>query len=348
VGVVRISRAGLTTFKTREDNPGNPEALKTAREKLSRDGYSGNLSQKAKSKVRRYVQNWLQAKVTAGGDAWADQQDVARKVCFVTLTLPAQQTHTDNEIKRLALMPFIQKLKRQHGVREYLWRAEPQKTGQLHFHLLVDVFIPHRQVRKAWNDTLAPLGYIDVYERNQRAWHGKGFRVRKELLKWWPESKQREAYERGQEEGWRNPNTTDIHALRKVKNISAYVVKYCSKDSAGRKVDGRVWDCSETVRSLQAYEVELDAHFDAVLREIARTGEAEKLEGEGFTFYRCDSKQILNLYYPAVAAGYVSHWQGEYVKLSTLAPAQTPLIQVQPCSLAPPGPDICSSSSPHP
>jgi len=42
-------------------------------------------------------------------------------VVFLTLTLPADQIHSDNEIKRSALMPFFQQLKRVSGVEEYFW-----------------------------------------------------------------------------------------------------------------------------------------------------------------------------------------------------------------------------------
>lgn len=340
VATARITRSGITTFSIRDNNTGNPEALKQARAKLAAEGYNGSLSQKAKSKMRKYVHNWITAKNCLSGSAWAAPEQQSQRICFVTLTLPSQQQHTDNELKRRCLMPFIQELKRRYGVREYLWRAEPQKTGQLHFHLLVDVEIPARQLRAAWNKQLAPLGYIEQYRQNQQHWHRNGFRVRKELLKYWPEHRQRKAYEEGKASNWSSPNSTDIHALRKIKNVVAYVVKYCAKDSQGRKLQGRLWECSETVRNLESYEVEIDATLDAVLKEIARTGEAEQLCGDGFTFYRCNSEQMLKLYYPAIASGFVTHWQEQSAKLSTLGHSSSTTQPISALCSASPAPPI--------
>lgn len=339
MAIVRVGLRGFTTFKTREGNPGNPEALTRAREKLKAEGYSGQLSQKAKSRIRRYVTSWLTARNSASGNAWAPAEDQSKLIGFATLTLPAAQMHTDNELKRLGLMPFIQVLKRKYGVREYLWKAEDQKNGNWHCHILFDVRIDHKVLRREWNKVLARLGYIEKYRQNQESWHRRGFRVRKELLKYWPEEKQRKAYKVGVETGWKSPNTTDIHALRKVKNVVAYVVKYISKSSKGRKLQGRLWECSESVRNLENYELELDGTLDALLKDLVRNGEAEVLEGDGFSFYRCNSEKMLNLYYPNIAADWVTHWQVQAAKLSTLAPSTVPLSKPPSTCLVPPEPD---------
>ncbi|QIA08262.1 hypothetical protein G0Q07_11290 [Draconibacterium halophilum] len=37
------------------------------------------------------------------------------------------------------------------------------------------------------------------------------------------------AFEKGKAENWQNPNSTDIHALYKVKNTAAYLAKYIAK-----------------------------------------------------------------------------------------------------------------------
>lgn len=315
MGVVRIQRAGFLTFAPREENPGNPEALLKARAALAAEGYSGQMSVKAKSKARRYVSNWLTALSARAGNAWADTSIAGQKITFVTLTLPGLQVHTDHELKRLALRPYLQELKRKFGADNYLWRAEPQKNGNVHFHILFDRFIPAYQVRKLWNVALARLGYINTYAHNQAAWHCNGFRVRRDLLAWWPEKRQREAYEYGQRTAWQNPNTTDIHALRKVKNVVAYVVKYVSKENQGRKIEGRVWECSETVRGLESCEMELDSRFDCMLKMLVKEKQCEMLQGDGFTFYRCDSRKVLETYYDSAGLLFVTHWQEQSDKL---------------------------------
>jgi hypothetical protein len=42
-----------------------------------------------------------------------------------------------------------------------------------------------------------------------------------------------------------NPNSTDVHAVWKVKNLGAYIAKYMSKNSEGCDiVNGRIWGCN--------------------------------------------------------------------------------------------------------
>jgi hypothetical protein len=42
--------------------------------------------------------------------------------------------------------------------------------------------------------------------------------------------KQLKAYEYNRSTGWTSPNSTDIHALHRIKNVAAYIAKYISKD----------------------------------------------------------------------------------------------------------------------
>jgi len=152
------------------------------------------------------------------------------RVAFITLTLPSNQIHSDNEIKNKCLNSFLIELKKVYKVRNYVWRSEKQGNGNIHFHILVGKFIPHQELKDRWNRIVNKLGYVDRYRESQKNWHRKGFRVRKRLIQTWPESKQKEAYIRGSKYQWNSPNSTDIHSIKKIHNIKNYISKYITKN----------------------------------------------------------------------------------------------------------------------
>ncbi|QJW92486.1 hypothetical protein HNV11_23735 (plasmid) [Spirosoma taeanense] len=282
-------------------------------EKGKNGEYNGFMSPATSRKVRKMLENWLKAIECELTDTWAidtrkaftDPANHKRTYpTFVTLTLPARQMHDDNFIKRNLLNRFIINLKLQSGVEHYFWRAEPQKNGNIHFHLLVDRWIHWRSIRHDWNKILAEHGYIEAYKKVQEAKHAKGYTPdRKEyfarlnaLREFSQHTKQpfdqkaagvkvqaamRKAYEEGIKTGWTDPNSTDIHAIEKVESLTAYVVKYVTKTDGAdkvrdlnedqteeitttrvRKIDGRIWGCSDGIRNLNHFEEAIAEEVD--------------------------------------------------------------------------------------
>lgn len=313
---VQVRPNGLLTYTDRDENQTDTDNLQAGREKLTRSGYTGDMSTKAVSKVKKYVTNWVTALNAQNGQPFAQMEAQAKRLRFVTLTLPASQRHSDNELKRVFSTWFMVLLKRRYGVESYLWRAETQKSGGLHFHVLIDRPVPHLALRRIWNSCIEPLGYIQRYRENQEAWHSNGFRARPELFKQWDIRKQKAAYLHGKETNWAQPNTTDIHALQNVKNVVSYVVKYVSKNSPTRKVEGRLWGCSDDLRALERFVVQEDAELLQLLSKAVEDGEAKLSSGDGWSFYTCDTATLLEKWFPGCSDLFVSHWQTQAAKLS--------------------------------
>jgi hypothetical protein len=121
------------------------------------------------------------------------------KLNFVTLTLPAVQVHSDQEIKDVCLNNFLT-VARKSGLKNYIWRAEAQpSTGNIHFHITTDFYMHYNNIRKWWNQSVALLGYLDAFE-----------------LKF----------------HHRNPNSTDVHSVKHIRKLSAYLSKYLGKNRA--------------------------------------------------------------------------------------------------------------------
>ncbi|MGV4586845.1 rolling circle replication-associated protein, partial [Ornithobacterium rhinotracheale] len=72
-------------------------------------------------------------------DATKSNKD--KYLSFVTLTLPSAQKHHDRVLRKI-LAKYLDHLKKVYGLKNYLWKAETQKNGNIHFHVLIDTQIP--------------------------------------------------------------------------------------------------------------------------------------------------------------------------------------------------------------
>ena len=188
--------------------------------------FNGFLSNRTKNKIKRIIEDWDSAIISK---IRKDNKDLSWKwkyITFVTLTLPSSQIHTDKEIKRKCLNSFLVSAKRKMKVKNFLWVAEKQKNGNIHFHILFDRFVHHSKIRKEWNIAVDSLGYVKRFKKKN---------------------------------GHDNPNSTDIHALVNVKNIANYVGKYISKGSENTAVEGRLWSCSKELSGLTCFSCEMDS-----------------------------------------------------------------------------------------
>jgi hypothetical protein len=249
----------------------------TNEKNLRNNEATGLMNRKNRMKIKVLLYNWIEA---LKNSPKADNGFPLFQPTFVTLTLPTEQKHTDKELHQKALNQFTTQIGRSHKVKNYVWRAERQKNGNLHYHIIIDKYISHRLVRLYWNRIISHLGYIETYKNSQEEFHKEGFRVRNELLQKWPEEKQRKAYEEGLKTNWENPNSSDIHGLKNIQSVSDYVTKYMSKSdemdklqklekAAGQmspeqfkkekeiilqnlkseKINARVWGCSEDLKN---------------------------------------------------------------------------------------------------
>lgn len=121
------------------------------------------------------------------------------RVNFVTLTLPSAQIHSDKEIHQKVFKSFIRYWSTRNPALLYVYKAEVQDNGNLHYHLTTNSFIHHQKLRKMWNKACNLLGYVDRSTAN-------------------------------------DPNSTDVHAVKGVKNLAAYLCKYVGKKDSYSKV----------------------------------------------------------------------------------------------------------------
>lgn len=189
----------------------------------------GFLSSTSKSKIRKAINLLLYLSPKQKIGIVEAKKDFTYQITFTTLTLPSKQIHSDSEITRKCLHDFLNLLRKNYGLLHYVWKAEKQKNGNIHYHLTTNIFIHWKDLREMWNLCVEKLGYITRYSENMKEFHKCGFNVRTEKLDTWSHLEQKSAYEYGQKTNWQNPNSTDIHSVINIKDLAAYVSEYFTK-----------------------------------------------------------------------------------------------------------------------
>ena len=200
--------------------------------------YAGKgMSQSARERVKRTVANWSVG-VLASQRIWQKNKGCKRRYfIMMTLTLPSKQVESDEEVKRKYLNAWLQKLCRFQPDIHYLWVAETQANGNIHFHVVADKWVDFRWVQRSWNETLENGTYIDTFAAKF---------------------------------GHRNPPSTKVTGQKNMKDPALYITKYISKDEGRRVVDGHCWYCCDKLKELErvawsyAYEIE-----DEIVRNFA-------------------------------------------------------------------------------
>jgi hypothetical protein len=183
-------------------------------ENLKEKKFKGDVSRQTRKKIMRMIDTM--ALLTNWKRTWCRvlKKEVKYRLGFMTLTLSSEQIHDDNTIKREILQPFLDRLRHRYPGLRFIWKAEPQQKGNIHFHITIDQYIHHTEVRSMWNACQENLGYITTFAAKF---------------------------------GHYNPNSTDIHSIKKIRNLSAYMGKYMAKKSKVRLMEGRVWSCSSNL-----------------------------------------------------------------------------------------------------
>ena len=282
---------------------------------------NGSVSNTAKKKITRAIDYLL----LFANDKKITMVSTGRKfnfkIAFITLTLPSKQIHDDNEIKRKCLNSFLIELQKYENVRNYVWRAEKQKNGNIHFHIIIDKFVHWNTIRNRWNRIINKLGYVDQYRENMKEFYKNGFVVRNELIKAWSEAKQKNAYKKNLETGFANPNSTDIHSIKKIHNIQRYFVKYMTKNDDSepsqtihqndyKAQKGRIWGSSANLQNIRGAQIILDTQMEEELSGI--------IVNSSCKFYHSDYFSVFYVNFPdlqrAGAAGIFQQFSDYLVK----------------------------------
>lgn len=210
--------------------------------------YSGTVTDHAANRIKRTVDVFLQKSPERTIWNTATNQQNQFRANFITLTIPDEK-EVDGKEGYKGLKVFIdhfRKTKSKRALSEqlksYIWKAELQRRGQLHYHITANSFLNLWEIRRVWNGICFRRGWMSEY-----------------ISKY----------------GNTNPNSTDVHAVYKVDDLQAYLSKYLSKD--GKKdvseygfqvpvfvpyINGKVWDCSKDIKGPRfSWELDEDTYL---------------------------------------------------------------------------------------
>lgn len=312
---LNIGSDRITVYREYQDDRGRSLAQEATKRNLTRGKYNGFISPQTARGIRKKLDTWFECIATNADHYRGRFNPKHSKITFATLTLPADQVHSDNEIKRKCLMPFLQQLQRVCGVQEYFWKAEPQDNGNIHFHVLADRYIPKETLDHLWFEPMNRLGYIDRYA----AKHGAGM-----------------------------PPMCNIKVCPNDTSLISYVMKYVSKapqripgftikdgkriktsrhwlhktDQDGSKrwvewrpIQGRVWGMSDKLRSIDQHQVYMTYRVEDLLLHLDWFPNVRRFDVDHATVYFCDVKKILAMVDKRLHRNYLNHHLTTYRNL---------------------------------
>lgn len=153
------------------------------------------------------------------------------KINFITLTLSEKQKHSDHYIRNKMLDPFLKWLIYQ-GATGYVWKAERQKNGNIHFHITTNQFIHYMEIRDKWNHIQWKNGYLEHYFQNYHSL---------------------------------DPNSTDVKSVKDDNKAVRYMFKYILKKEEGKEpIEGHNYGYSRNLTKIKLVFPTMCNDFDEV------------------------------------------------------------------------------------
>lgn len=211
-----------------------------------RKGYSGEVTPSTKKRIETAVDCFLQLAPIRDIYNPITKRRHKFQLSFITLTIARHEPVPTDEA-HAALKVWLQHFKRpwhrrklSEVMKTYLWKAELQERGQIHYHITTNAWLHLIEIRRVWNDIQKARGWLEDYHKQYRNF---------------------------------DPNSTDVHSIHKIKDVRRYLTKYISKQQfeptpadpeAGYPLmrpvtlGGKVWGCSEDLKGRKRFSAKMD------------------------------------------------------------------------------------------
>jgi ribosomal protein L28 len=225
--------------------------------------YSGRLTAGAKKRLTKAItlmvqgtrRRWISNPVT--------KKQSLHHLTFVTLTVSDSTKKLDGKTAYKQLLSgFLQWLRKTKGVNTYIWKAELQKNGQIHYHVTCPDWIHYREIRNKWNDLQKKAGLLDAYFEKK---------------------------------GHYDANSTDVHKVYRIKDVAGYLVKEIAKSCQNEKtLGGKVWDCTCNLSKAKYFDAYMKEETYLFMETAVNENLCTKYSAERFTIYRfnCTEERI--------------------------------------------------------
>lgn len=235
-------------------------AQRQAEECLRTETYTGTLRPGAKKRLIKAIEHLVmltekERKVynPKSGNAFKF------RLSFLTLTISQSKFVDGKTAHKLLLEPFLRWMRETHGCKLYIWKAELQQRGQLHYHVTSDAFIHYQAIRTKWNELQKQAGFLD---------------------------------EHFQRYGNYTPPSTQIKSVRKIKNMGHYLVKEIAKSFQNEaSIQGKVWDCCKILKGEAFFTINADSGTMAEINKCIEANEVRYIVTDFCTIYQFIDKK---------------------------------------------------------
>lgn len=322
----------VTFYKERTPRPRDPETQVHTDGNLTRGIFNGYMSPATKRKVRKIVSTWLRSVMIYRAQIKRRWDPGRAYPVFLTVTLPSDQVHRDSEITRKCFGPFLQELRRQHGIDHYFWRAESQENGRVHYHVLTDRYIRAEDLQVAWNKAINKLGYVDRY------WEKTGEATP-------PSTEVHAVRDKVQDKKtgeWRSVDPVDYlleyvmdapkpeeiegEPAEKQEEPRKLIGRYRHKDGrietyTARAIEGRVWGMSDALRSIREPRAKASVRLVVALEGAREAGTLRRVDNDHATMYFGDVSLAIGRAHPGMWQLITQHYVNTF---AYLYPSQLP------------------------
>lgn len=204
--------------------------------------YSGQLTQGAKKRLTKAIDMMCQTVKKVKIYSRVLDKNVSHRLSFITITVSQHKNLTAREVYDKGFKQFLQWLRRSKKVNTYIWKCEVQKRGQIHYHITTPSYIFYQDIRDKWNNIQRQNNWLDDYYK----------------LK-----------------GHYDPNSTDIKEVRKVNNLSGYLMKEFCKTIQNPNTTGKIWDCSLNLKKWRYYTINETDEKENIMSELIDKNKVE-------------------------------------------------------------------------
>lgn len=310
------------------DNDGNKIKETTNTQNRPNNKTNGFLSPKAGSRLRKCIKYLLWTSGVFKIQGKKINMRLLGKITFVTLTLSSDQLHSDIYIKEKMINQFITELNRKVINLRYIWRAEKQLNGNIHFHFLINRYVHYNWVQGTWNRIQDKEGYVQPYTEKFSQMSFKDYCLQDKKFRPDKIPLYKKRYQKGCDCGWTNPPSCQAKGLHDTKKAIYYISKYVTKNDidielltddqkeivknenrlndikpsdlpeATRKklsIEGHIYFCSQILSSIVAPIENLDDNVQRDLIKLQSLVPDSFLYEQWYTIVKLSIEQIFNL-----------------------------------------------------
>jgi len=233
-------------------------------------------------KIEKRLTAWLTCMIENEKQTKKKDRKTIHLPTFITLTLSDDTDLSDRALKKKLLEVFLKRLQYNYGVSHYFWKAEKQKNGRLHIHLVVDRYIDKKEIQTHWNSIQNKHGLIDNYEKKY---------------------------------GNTNPPSTHVRAIKNQDKQIDYIMKYVRKNDSKLLVGGSVYRFSRNLINLKPFSFIPTGQDLPMLSQLYDEHCTADYNSDWFSIYYFDICELQAYFDPQHCAQFREYYRKMYKSL---------------------------------